>query len=413
MAISVADIDNDGDFDFTYSDDSAPEDGGTPGTNELFINQLSETGQLGFTVDHTSVPAGFSWGTVFADFDNNGFEDLLTAVANCCGGGFSLPDWLYMNTGEQFLEQAAASGIISDLSSDGRSNASADYDRDGWPDILQVYNDGSPVNLYRNQGAQLHPNRRSVTIKLVGNPNSPSPFVSSVDAIGARATLLADLDGNGTRSVIGGERQMREVASGYGAMSSTGSLELEFSMGLATNGILTVNWPSGRTTINTVNAGQHYILNETGGLRVLDIEAGTPPAEAPVLTGEFVFCAAEGDTCVLSDSTVVRYGANGVYSQRSFDAGNVACTNQVFGDPAPGVAKTCEVQEVTPPGDYTFCAVEGGVCALRGPALVRYGANGQYFERSLAGGSVACTNGGFGDPISGTAKTCEFLILSQ
>ena len=221
MAISVADVDNDGDFDFTYSDDSATEGGGTPGTNELFINRLSETGQLAFTVDHSSVPAGFSWGTVFADFDNNGFEDLLTAGANCCTRGFNQPDWLYMNTGGQFFDRATAAGIISNLNSDGRSNASADYDRDGWPDILQVFNDGSAVNLYRNQGAQLHPNRRSVTIKLIGNPNSPSPFVSSVDAIGARATLLADLDGNGTTSANGGERQMREVASGYGAMSST------------------------------------------------------------------------------------------------------------------------------------------------------------------------------------------------
>ena len=65
MSMAVADVDNDGDFDLTYSDDSATEFGGTPGTNELFINQLNETGQASFIVDHTSVPGGFSWGTVF------------------------------------------------------------------------------------------------------------------------------------------------------------------------------------------------------------------------------------------------------------------------------------------------------------------------------------------------------------
>lgn len=411
MSIVVADIDNDGDLDFVYSDDSATEIGGTPGTVEIHVNQLSETGQLGFTVDHTSVPSGFSWGTVFEDFDNNGFEDLFVAGADCCTRGFNQPDWLYMNAFGFFTEQTIQANFISNLDSDGRANASADFDRDGWPDLLQVYNDGTPVSLYHNRAAVLHPERRSVSIKLVGDPNSPSPFVSSVDAIGARATLTADINGDNFANVDDSERQIREVASGYNVMSSTSSLELEFGMGLASSGTLMINWPSGRTTTDTVTAGQHYIRNETGGLSILDIGQAQPPGVPP--TSSFVPCAVENAVCSLPGPATVRYGANGQYVEQSFDGGNVACTNEVFGDPINGTVKSCEFRLTPVPGTFTLCALENGVCSLPGPATVRYGANGQYFEQVFAGGNVACTNDVFGDPINGTLKACEFQLTSE
>lgn len=413
MSMVVADIDNDGDFDITYSDDSFVEENGTTGTNEILINQLSETGQLRFVVDHTSVPAGFSWGTVFADFDNNGYEDLFVAGADCCTRGFNQPDWLYMNEAGQFSDYTTAANISSNVGTDGRGNASADYDRDGWPDLLQVYNDGSNVNLYRNATATIHPQRASVTVKLVGNPSSPSPYVSSYDAIGARATLIADLNGNGNLSLNGGERQMREVASGYNLMSSTSSLELEFGMGLAASGTFQVQWPSGRTTSHTVNANKHYVLHETNGLSEITFDNVSPDPSG------YTFCANENEVCSLPGPATVRYGANGQFFEQSFDGGNVDCTNLQFGDPINGTLKTCEYlldsePEPTPePSAYTFCANEGDECVLPGPAMVRYGANGAFFQQSFNGGNVACTNGQFGDPIRGTVKTCEYLLDSE
>jgi glucose/arabinose dehydrogenase len=54
----------------------------------------------------------------------------------------------------------------------------------------------------------------------------------------------------------------------------------------------------------------------------------------------------------------------------------------------------------------TFCANEGGTCSFSGTREVRYGANNRFFYRT-ATSSIACTNGVFGDPISGIGKQCH------
>ncbi|MDB5757614.1 MAG: subtilase family protein [Burkholderia sp.] len=61
----------------------------------------------------------------------------------------------------------------------------------------------------------------------------------------------------------------------------------------------------------------------------------------------------------------------------------------------------------TPTLAWTDCAGEGGTCTFSGTRQVRYGANGSYAYKS-ATGSIACSNGVFGDPIYGTVKTCQY-----
>lgn len=69
----------------------------------------------------------------------------------------------------------------------------------------------------------------------------------------------------------------------------------------------------------------------------------------------------------------------------------------------------------TPASNYTLCAAENGTCIVTGPTTVIYGAD--YIGNNAANGvagyksgvftsSVACTNAVFGDPISGTVKSC-------
>ncbi|GGB28197.1 hypothetical protein GCM10011380_17250 [Sphingomonas metalli] len=58
------------------------------------------------------------------------------------------------------------------------------------------------------------------------------------------------------------------------------------------------------------------------------------------------------------------------------------------------------------PADWRLCANEGGQCRIGGRARVRYGAAGKWSEK-LVTGSIACGNGGFGDPAFGTPKHCE------
>lgn len=125
-------------------------------------------------------------------------------------------------------------------------------------------------------------------------------------------------------------------------------------------------------------------------------------------------CATEGHSCYFSGTREVRYGANNSFALKTA-TGAIWCGNSVFGDPAYGVAKTCDYAESTPVeitpvpvvDTWTKCAKEGGSCAFTGTRTVRYGANG-LFAKGVFSGSAACNNSVFGDPAYGLTKTCEY-----
>ena len=87
--------------------------------------------------------------------------------------------------------------------------------------------------------------------------------------------------------------------------------------------------------VSTNGSGIHYI--EYGALEVSLLE----PTIATTQTGSFTGCAIEGGVCSLTEASIVRYGANDVYVQQTFPAGDVPCNNNVFGDPLGGVTKSC------------------------------------------------------------------------
>ncbi len=60
---------------------------------------------------------------------------------------------------------------------------------------------------------------------------------------------------------------------------------------------------------------------------------------------------------------------------------------------------------INPPPTWRACATEGGICASRAGALVRYGA-GDRFTAQVVNGKVRCDNPTFGDPAEGTVKAC-------
>ncbi len=57
---------------------------------------------------------------------------------------------------------------------------------------------------------------------------------------------------------------------------------------------------------------------------------------------EWRACATEGATCASRAGALVRYGAGAAYTHRVVN-GAVTCSNNVFGDPAPNVVKTCAI----------------------------------------------------------------------
>lgn len=61
-------------------------------------------------------------------------------------------------------------------------------------------------------------------------------------------------------------------------------------------------------------------------------------------TCSWTFAAAEDGNVSFTGTKEVRYGANGTYVTQTFTNGT-PCTNAVFGDPLPGVQKSCEICE--------------------------------------------------------------------
>ena len=65
-----------------------------------------------------------------------------------------------------------------------------------------------------------------------------------------------------------------------------------------------------------------------------------PPVE------QWTFCAHERQLCAFTGTRRVRYGAGTVWVERDVTAasGGVQCSNSVFGDPAVGITKRCELR---------------------------------------------------------------------
>jgi len=127
-------------------------------------------------------------------------------------------------------------------------------------------------------------------------------------------------------------------------------------------------------------------------------------------------CAREGGICRLPYPAEVVYGARGRTTSRYFDRDAVPCSNRVFGDPAPGIPKSCFiVMRGRDQSDDNYdeprrerwaaCADEGDYCDFYGRKVVRYGARGQFTQDVFRNG-VQCDNDTFGDPAPGREKRC-------
>jgi hypothetical protein len=195
----------------------------------------------------------WGWGAKFADFDNDGWQDLFVAnglrsagranyipvlvnmittpnidftdvnnwppIGNMSWSGYQRKR-LFRNLGfGSFTEMAAAAGVDNDR--DGRGVAIADFDNDGRVDILQTNADQAPI-LYHNETPQAG---NWVELRLTG-------AISNRDAIGARVKIEA-----------AGQSFYREVNGGNGYASQS-SLRLHFGIGSATAvDSIEIRWP--------------------------------------------------------------------------------------------------------------------------------------------------------------------------
>jgi hypothetical protein len=165
----------------------------------------------------------------------------------------------------------------------------------------------------------------------------------------------------------------------------------------------------------TLNEGPNTV--PIGYYMLFVIDSAGVPSVAKIMKVDAGWSKAveQGRSFTLPTATAVRYGADSRWVQKTV-TGSVACSNEFFGaNPAPGLAKTCEV--LTPqlagvvPGNQPasgdkLVANEGGSFSMPSATLVSFGADTRWTSKTVSG-SASCTSAFFGlDPAPMTAKSC-------
>jgi hypothetical protein len=132
---------------------------------------------------------GMSWGVVWADFDNDGDEDL--AIANTSGFGLNRL-LLYRNDGTTFTEVAQAAGIA--LVTESTGLATGDFNEDGRVDLFVPAGDRRHRVLLNTTAGAGH----WLKIRVLGGFCGTNPM-----AIGVMAEVFA-----------AGQRHLRTVSGG-------------------------------------------------------------------------------------------------------------------------------------------------------------------------------------------------------
>lgn len=195
------------------------------------------------------------WGIVFADFDNDGWPDILIANGNFSSlvdrfsneVRFCEPLQLFHNIGgHTFVDVANQAGLNSGPLQSRRGIAVGDINNDGNLDFV-VFNAGRPPSLFINETRN---GNHRVLFRLVGTKSNRM-------GIGARMAIVA-----------GGMTQIAEVRGG-GAYNSSSDTRLHFGLGKAAIiSRIEVSWPSGlHQEFQNVSADAIYEITEGHGIR--------------------------------------------------------------------------------------------------------------------------------------------------
>jgi hypothetical protein len=189
-----------------------------------------------------SIGTDASGGCVAVDFDNDGWIDLVVPAAT---------NRLYHNNGDGTFTKVTTGALVTDAFPnwvENNSFASADVNRDGFPDLLLV-DYGGNSQLYMNNGNS----NNWLTIKCKG-------WISNRAAIGAKVRIKATISGK----VVW---QLRQI-SGGGLVFAQSEMTASFGLGNATNvDIVRVEWPSGIVQeLTNVAAKQFLTIKEPSRL---------------------------------------------------------------------------------------------------------------------------------------------------
>ena len=245
MCISLGDYDNDGWLDLYISDFQRSSDHLWHNDGTGFYDEVSD--QAGITGATRDV---LSFGGGFFDYDNDGWLDIFIANGHVYpeveqvtpGVHYKQLNSLFHNEGNgKFVDVTKQSGSGFTVPRAGRGVAFADFDNDGFVDVV-VANNGDPPLLLHNSGGN---GNHFLNLQLVGSR-------SNRDAVGARIRIKA-----------GGISQIREIAGG-GSYLSQSDLRANVGLGNVTRiESVEIKWPSGQQQIfRNVEADKFYRIEE-------------------------------------------------------------------------------------------------------------------------------------------------------
>ncbi len=194
------------------------------------------------------------WGTAFADFDNDGWLDLIAVSGHVypqvdqlsVGPRYREPGLLQMNERDgTFCDASSMAGTALQQPRASRGLAVGDLFNNGNLDVVIETLDGSPVIL-RNDGV---PGRHWISFELAG-------VQSNRMALNARIRIVA-----------GGMTQTDEIHSG-GSYLSQNDTRIHFGVGTATKiDTVEILWPSGKIDkLNNLAVDKFYSVLEGQGL---------------------------------------------------------------------------------------------------------------------------------------------------
>jgi enediyne biosynthesis protein E4 len=228
----------------------------------------------------------FGWGSVAADFDNDGWVDLFwVGTPHATAEGH--PGYLFMNNGDGTFAGPTVPFDMSHLWSSGLTQG--DFDSDGFVDLVVAVTEGmegepgTPIYL-RNVGNDNH----WLTVQLQGT-------TSNRQGIGAQI-----------RAVVGDRHHLREVSAGTSYLSTVSPWP---TIGLAahTEAWVCVRWPDGvGEDFGTFAADQKVHLVQGSGLGPVPCEAPTPPPTGdtgPVDTAAPTTSTTPTETTIATETT--------------------------------------------------------------------------------------------------------------
>ncbi len=236
MGVAAGDYDNDGLIDLYFSNvgytlppallrgNLAKDDVFNP-SYMLFHNdgdlKFSDTSE-----DMNAAKYGFGWGTVFADMNLDGREDLLAAQNYARFPANQLldhyPGKILQNYGDKFMPVEKVAHAENRLF--GIAPIVSDFSGDGWPDLVWA-NLNSPSLAYINKGGD----GNWISISLPNQASSINARVT-VTTVGGAVQTKQFITSQGL-----GSDQTRDLVFGLGDAKNISSVQIDFQDGTSRN----------------------------------------------------------------------------------------------------------------------------------------------------------------------------------